>query len=118
MVNKLLSEDLHAYIGKTVPPKKELVTRRDIRKYSIATGQKQRKFLAGDEAPPMFHLTLFWNLVELDQLKPDGVPVDPLLPNFPLQKEMAGGLRITYHKPIYPGDWLTATETLTNIYEK
>ena len=31
---------------------------------------------------------------------------------------MAGGLDITYHKPIKPGDWLTATRTLTYIYEK
>jgi len=31
---------------------------------------------------------------------------------------MAGGLDIDYVKPIYPGDWLTATRTLTNIYEK
>ena len=31
---------------------------------------------------------------------------------------MAGGLHIDYHRPVYPGDWLTATRTLTNIYEK
>jgi acyl dehydratase len=31
---------------------------------------------------------------------------------------MAGGLEITYHRPIKPGDWLTATRTLTDIYEK
>ena len=31
---------------------------------------------------------------------------------------MAGGLKIDYFKPVYPGDWLTATRTLTNIYEK
>ena len=31
---------------------------------------------------------------------------------------MAGGLEIEYHKPIYPGDWLTATQTLIDIYEK
>ena len=31
---------------------------------------------------------------------------------------MAGGLEITYHKDVFPGDWLTATRTLTDIYEK
>jgi len=31
---------------------------------------------------------------------------------------MAGGLHIEYHQPIKPGDWLTATRTLTEIYEK
>jgi hydroxyacyl-ACP dehydratase HTD2-like protein with hotdog domain len=46
------------------------------------------------------------------------VSSDALLPKFPLEKAMAGGLDITYHKPIKPGDWLTATRTLANIYEK
>ena len=31
---------------------------------------------------------------------------------------MAGGLHIEYHRPVRPGDWLTATRTLSNIYEK
>ena len=66
----------------------------------------------------MFHVPLFWDVVELDQLTPDGVSIDTLLPKFPLEKAMAGGLQIEYHKPIRPGDWLTATRTLTDIYEK
>ena len=57
-------------------------------------------------------------MVPLDELSPDGVSIDSLLPKFPLEKAMAGGLDITYHKPIKPGDWLTATRTLTDIYEK
>ena len=31
---------------------------------------------------------------------------------------MAGGLEIEYLKPIHPGDWLTSTRKLTDIYEK
>ena len=114
----LLSEELLANIGKQSPPRREVVTRRDIRKYAVATDNRQRKYLDGDQAPPMFHVALFWDVVELDQLSPDGVSIDTLLPKFPLEKAMAGGLDIEYHKPIYPGDWLTATRTLTDIYEK
>ena len=114
----LLDDELLANIGRQSEPQRELVTRRDIRKYAVATGNRQRKYLDGDEAPPMFHLPLFWDVVELDQLTPDGVSIDPLLPKFPLEKAMAGGLHIDYHKPVHPGDWLTATRTLTNIYEK
>ena len=66
----------------------------------------------------MFHVALFWDVVELWQLTPDGVSIDGLLPKFPLEKAMAGGLKIEYHKPIYPGDWLTSKRTLTDIYEK
>jgi hydroxyacyl-ACP dehydratase HTD2-like protein with hotdog domain len=114
----LLTPDLLANIGRKSEPKREIVTRRDIRKYAVATGNRQRKYLDGDLAPPMFHVPLFWDVVELDQLTPDGVSVDSLLPKFPLEKAMAGGLKIEYHKPIRPGDWLTSTRTLTHIYEK
>lgn len=114
----LLDEALLKNIGRQSAPRREIVTRRDIRKYAVATGNRQRRYLEGDEAPPLYHLALFWDVVELDQLLPDGVSVDTLLPKFPLDKAMAGGLQIQYHQPIRPGDWLTATRTLTDIYEK
>ena len=114
----LLSDELLANIGRTSEPRREIVTRRDIRKYAVATGSKIAKYLQGDVAPPMFHVPLFWDVVELDELTPDGVSVDKLLPKFPLERAMAGGLEIDYLRPIHPGDWLTTTRTLTDIYEK
>ncbi len=114
----LLSDALLANIGRVSEPRREVVTRRDIRKYAVATGSRLRKYLEGDIAPPMFHVPLFWDVVELDKLTPDGVSVDTLLPKFPLERAMAGGLEIDYLKPIRPGDWLTSTRTLTSIYEK
>ena len=117
-MSELLTSELLANIGRTAPPREEVVTRRDIRKYSVATGQSLQKFRDGDEAPPMYHLALFWDVVELDELTPDGVSIDSLVPKFPLERAMAGGLRIEYHKAIYPGDVLIATRTLTDIYEK
>ena len=118
MAGELLSAELLAHIGNTAPPKTELVTRRDIRKYSVATGQRLQKYLRGDEAPPLFHITLFWDVVELDQLTPDGVSIDPLVPEFPLKRAKAGGVKITYQRRIVPGDILVARRTLTDIYEK
>jgi hydroxyacyl-ACP dehydratase HTD2-like protein with hotdog domain len=117
-MSKLLTSELLANIGRSAPPRQEVVTRRDIRKYSVATGQRLEKYLAGDEAPPMYHLALFWDVVELDELTPDGVSIDTLLPKFPLERAMAGGLKIDYYKPIYPGDVLVCTRVLTDIYEK
>ncbi len=114
----LLTPELLANIGKKGPPRTEVVTRRDIRKYAIASGQRQRKYLDGDEAPPLYHVALFWDLVERDELGPDGVSIDKLLPKFPLTRAMAGGLEIQYHDGIRPGDKLTGTRTLTDIYEK
>ena len=114
----VLTPELLANIGKAAPPRTEVVTRRDIRKYAIATNQRQRKYLDGDEAPPLYHVALFWDVVELDELTPDGVSIDALLPKFPLEKAMAGGLNITYHDRIRPGDVLVGERALTDIYEK
>jgi len=117
-MSALLTAELLLNIGKSAPPRKELVTRRDIRKYSVATDQRLEKYLQGDQAPPMFHIALFWDVVELDQLIEDGLSVDALLPEFPLKRAMGGGWKIDYHKPILPGDVLVSTRTLTDIYEK
>jgi hydroxyacyl-ACP dehydratase HTD2-like protein with hotdog domain len=114
----LLSDELLSWIGRASEPRTEIASRREIRKYSIATGWKKKEYLDGDEAPPLFHLPLFWDMVELEQLTPDGVSIDGLLPKFPLEKAMAGGLNIEYFKPIMAEDVLVATRTLTNIYEK
>ena len=114
----LLNDELLACIGRSSTPRTEIASRREIRKYSIATGWKNKAYLDGDEAPPLFHVALFWDMVELDHLTPDGVSVDRLLPRFPLEKAMAGGLSIDYFRSIKAGDVLIATRTLTNIYEK
>ena len=114
----LLGDDLLSCIGRTSAPRTEIASRREIRKYSIATGWKKKEYLDGDEAPPLFHLALFWDMVELDKLTPDGVSIDGLLPKFPLEKAMAGGLSIDYFRPIMAGDVLVATRSLTDIYEK
>ena len=117
-MSEILTPALLANIGKQAKPKSEVVTRRDIRKYAIATGQRLRRYLDGDEAPPLFHVALFWDVVEMSELTPDGVSIDTLLPKFPLNRAMAGGLEISYAGKIFPGDVLTCNRTLTNIYEK
>ena len=114
----LLTPEILAHVGRSLPPRTQLVTRREIRKYAVATDQKERRYLDGDEAPPLFHVAFFWDVVELSKLTPDGVSIDPLLPKFPLERAMAGGLDITYHDKIRPGDELVATRTLSDIYEK
>ena len=114
----LLTPEMLAHVGRAQPPRTELVTRRDIRKYAIATGQRRRKYLDGDEAPPLFHVALFWDVVEKEHLTADGVSVDPLLPALPLTRAMAGGIMVRYHRPVRPGDTLVARRTLTDLYEK
>lgn len=114
----LISEELRSQIGLSPEPRTELVTRRDIRKYSVATGQRLRRYLDGDEAPPLFHLALFWDVVEQDTLSPDGVALDSWLPEFPLKRAMAGKLKLEYHQVILPGQTLRAHRTLCDMFEK
>lgn len=114
----LLTPELLANIGKRAAPRREIATRRDIRKYSVATAQTDPRFLAGDVAPPLYHVALFWDVVPLEALTPDGVSVDTLLPKLPLERAMAGGLNIEYHQQIKADDVLIANRTLTNLYEK
>lgn len=114
----LLTDDHLRHIGRASDPRTELVTRRDIRKYAVATGQRRRCYLDGDEAPPLFYIALFWEVVELDRLGADGVFIDELVPEFPLKRALAGGVSAEFHRPIVPGDLLTARRTLSDIYEK
>jgi hydroxyacyl-ACP dehydratase HTD2-like protein with hotdog domain len=114
----LLTPALLAHIGHSAPPDSQIVARRDIRKYALASGQTQRKYLDGDVAPPLFHVALFWPVVPRERLSPDGVAGDELVPKLPLERAMAGGLEIEYHGELRAGDEVVATRTLTKLYEK
>jgi 3-methylfumaryl-CoA hydratase len=62
---------------------------------------------------------LFRQIMEAGELLPDGrQPDSQLLPELPLKRAMAGGTEATYHRKIYPGDVLVATQTLVDVFEK
>jgi hypothetical protein len=48
-INKagLLSDELLSWIGRSSEPRTEIASRREIRKYSIATGWKKKEYLNG-----------------------------------------------------------------------
>jgi hydroxyacyl-ACP dehydratase HTD2-like protein with hotdog domain len=114
----LITPQIRQWIGRSGEPQRLEVTRRDIVKYAIATQQRLEKYRRGDEAPPMFLFNAHQPLVDLDALRPDGLTVDPLLPELPLRRVMAGGIKNTYHRPVKPGDHLVLTRTIADIYEK
>jgi 3-methylfumaryl-CoA hydratase len=115
----LLTEAHRRWIGREDPPVTVEVSRRDIVKYAIATEQRQAKYLQGDEAPPMFVFNLFGALRTIDQLRADGLPRGKGGgPALPLARVMAGGTELIQHRPIRPGDRLTATSQITDLYEK
>jgi hydroxyacyl-ACP dehydratase HTD2-like protein with hotdog domain len=115
---KLLTPELLAWIGRSEPPVTEQVTRREIRKYALASGQTLSKYLNGDEAPPLFHSHYFDRLAPLDELEEDGHVPETIYPPLPLKRIMAGGREIEYFRPIRAGDVLTGTRSLFDLYEK
>ncbi len=87
-------------------------------KYSLATQQRNEKYLRGDEAPPMFLFAADRPLLAIKYLRPDGIGRDPLLPDLPLKRVMAGGIKQRYFRAIVPGDVLLIERTIAEIYEK
>ncbi|HEY8121222.1 MAG TPA: MaoC family dehydratase N-terminal domain-containing protein [Myxococcota bacterium] len=115
----LLNDEHRRWIGHEDPPVTVEVSRRDIVKYAIATEQRLPKYLRGDEAPPMFVFNLFGALSPLEGLRPDGLPRGQRDgPALPLKRVMAGGTELIQHRAIRPGDRLTASSRLTDLYEK
>ena len=115
----LLTDEHLAYIGTEEGRVTVTISRRDIQKYSAATEQQLEKFKLGDEAPPMFIFNLFSEIPELGQLRDDGLPRGSGGgPRLPLKRIMAGGTEILQHRPIRPGDVLTGTRTVVDMFEK
>ena len=114
----LLTEEIKSQIGRAAPTVYAEVTRRDIQKYAASTGQTAQKYLDGDEAPPLIHMIYLLDVLPADQLREDGLVEDTLIPELPLKRIMAGSSEMAYHRPIRPGDKLTMTRRLKDIYEK
>ena len=114
----LLNDEIRAWIGRADAPQRVEITRRDIIKYAIATEQQETRYLQGDEAPPMFLFGADRPLAALDQMGPDGLRPDSLLPALPLKRVMAGGIKQRYHRALVPGDVVQLKRTLRDIYEK
>ena len=117
-MDELLTDGIRAAIGtaETIGPIE--ISRREIVKYAVATDQRLERFLNGDEAPPMFLFGVIRPVLAAGDLQVDGLAADPLLPELPLRRVMAGGTKMRYHRPVRAGDVLVATRTLTDLYEK
>ena len=74
----LLSNEIRSWIGRSAPPIRLEVSRRDIIKYSIATEQTKKIHLEGDIAPPMFLFGTDKPLVSISDLAKDGLAKDVL----------------------------------------
>lgn len=116
---ELLTDEHRAWIGQASTPITVEVSRRDIVRYAIATEQVLQRYLDGDEAPPMFIFNLFGVPRPISELRADGLPRGTGGgPKLPLARVMAGGTEMRLHRPIRPGDVLTGTSRIVDMYEK
>lgn len=115
----LLTAQHKAAIGRTLPPVRAEVARRDICRYAVSTGQRLDRYLAGDEAPPLFLFGLFFPIRPREDLLEDGRhPDSGLVPPLPLKRIMAGGTEAAYYRRVVPGDVLLLHQTLVDLFEK
>jgi len=115
----LLTDEHRSFIGTAEPERTVEVSRRDIIKYAVATQQTQKKYLDGDEAPPMFIFNLFGRIAELHDMRTDGLARGSGRgPHLPLKRIMAGGTEIKMFRPIKAGDRLVGVQRITDIFEK
>ena len=128
----LLDDRARAVIGTVVASASGRVVKKEFQRWAAAVGDRNPLYFDDEAArahgyrevvaPPMYlqHVTL--GVVDLDTLRLDGIPGDSgsaaVIPLPKCPRWMAGGERTTFHAPVYDGDPITSTRTITSIEEK
>lgn len=103
------------------------VTRRDIKRFAQAIDDPNPKYRNDDStktishqsivAPPLFCQIFAFEDVELEELPPDGSPVEINIP-LPAEKTVGGGSVFEVFGQIKPGDRITVKSKIADIYKK
>lgn len=114
------------HIGRTSQHVYE-VTKKDIRRYAQAIGDTNPLYYdeqyarttryGGIVAPPLFCHTLAFEDVPAEQLRPDGLPTELNVP-LPTDRAIGGGSVFETGDPVRPGDVITVTKVIEDIYKK
>lgn len=121
-----LPAETKAVIGRTTQHVYD-VTVKDIRRYADAVGDPNPLYYdeayarntphGGIVAPPLFCHALAFDDVPARQLRPDGLPTELDLP-LPVDRAVGGGSTFEAGAPVRPGDVITVTKTVEDIYTK
>lgn len=114
-----LSDEIRARIG--LERKRHcLVTARDIRRFAQAIGETSplhSEDRHGPVAPPLFYQSLGYEELPLEQLPPDGSPIELDVP-IPAQRTVGGGSEYTIHRLVRAGETVTVTSSLKSVEKK
>jgi acyl dehydratase len=103
------------------------VTKKDIRRFAQAIGDPNPLYYDEEYAkktrygkiiaPPLFCHSFAFEDVPAENLREDGLPTEIDVP-LPVQRAIGGGSEFEVGEPISPGDVITVTGTIIDIYEK
>lgn len=120
-----------ALIGTEVTVHLGPVATRDIVRYAVATGdtnplytdpEAARQTAYGEIiAPPAMPSAVFWTTdgVAEGDLRQDGLSrAEPIRIPLKVKRAMGGGQELEFFEPVRPGDELTRTDRVVDIYER
>ncbi len=127
-----ITAEARAYIGKSSATRVTEVTKREIRRFALAIGDDNPLYYDEDYAkktrhrgiiaPPSFYSAMQLEEEPLADLEASGlgnkmgIRMEVPVPGFP--GAVAAGRNIEWHEPIRPGDVISCSEKVTDIYEK
>ena len=127
----LIGDAALALVGQEISRAAGTVFKKEFQRWAAAVGDRNPLYFDEDYArqqgyrdvimPPLFLSYVTAGVMDLDQLRPDGIPLTSGTGVVPLPKcprRMAAGDSITFFEPIYPGDEITAVRVLAGLEEK
>jgi len=130
MADASISPQARAMIGKQAAPQTCEVTRTAIRRFARAIGDASPLYVDEDYArktqwkgivaPPTFFFTLgYYDDAPGTQLREDGRPVGTELDvPLPVSRTVGGASAVEFGEPIRPGDTITSTRRVADVYCK
>jgi 3-methylfumaryl-CoA hydratase len=126
----LITDAMRAALQRQHPPVTGVVTAQEIKRYAYATDdlnpiylsdeEARRAGLPGTVAPPLFLSVPTRTDAPLGELAEDGIAKasSSLAMSDRIKRVVAGGTEYEFHEHIRPGDTLTATRRIADMYEK
>lgn len=133
---KILTDELMAWVGRESEPKTAQVTERDLKRFATAhtlwepnplhfdKEAASKTPFGGTIAPSLAYGSSFSEFPPVSILGDDGhsrkvaSKKPTLTPPIPLPRAMAGGTDVEYIRPIRPGDTITQQSKLVELTEK
>ncbi|MFI7589715.1 MaoC family dehydratase N-terminal domain-containing protein [Spongisporangium articulatum] len=127
---ELVPDAARATVGTVVSRRSGPVIAREFQRWAAAVGDRNPLYFDAEfagrhgyrdiVAPPLFLPVAVLGVVDVEQLRPDGVPAGFLgtvpLPHTP--RLMAGGESWEFGEPAHPGDQVTAVRRIRSVEQK